>query len=258
MAFTSDGKKLVVLFGNHHRRPGRRHSETDRATDRSGRVQAGIHPFVLSALALRAHARRPHARHRVDEGELAWWDLRTGRKTRTREITTGYHAVAISPDGRTAAVGVEEGIQLIDMRSGAERTRERGLRRQPQLAVVRPGRQDGRVGEPRRDPDASGTSPRRPRETLRGHSTACGRRSSAPTGRRSTRSGDDGTAIAWDLAGHRRVKRAFRSRTTVTSTRRTTATREVQPGRCAVRGRPQGAGRRASGREPADPGRAHR
>ena len=37
-------------------------------------------------------------------------------------IGTGHHALALSPDGDTAAVGVDRGIQLVDTRSGAVRT----------------------------------------------------------------------------------------------------------------------------------------
>ena len=58
-----------------------------------------------------------------EDGELARWDLRTRKKTRTWKIETGLApALAVSPDGLTVAVGMKSGVQLIDLRSGTART----------------------------------------------------------------------------------------------------------------------------------------
>ncbi len=62
------------------------------------------------------------------DGELAWWDLQSREKTRALAIAEGYHAFALSPDGRTAAVGIDGGIQLVDLRSGKVRTASAGSR----------------------------------------------------------------------------------------------------------------------------------
>ena len=57
-----------------------------------------------------------------NERELVWWDLRSRSATRRVRIGTGHHALALSSDGDTAAVGVDRGIQLVDTRSGAVRS----------------------------------------------------------------------------------------------------------------------------------------
>ena len=48
-----------------------------------------------------------------------------GSRSRTRmrrlEIGGGRHPLALSPDGGTAAVGIDGGFELVDTRSGAER-----------------------------------------------------------------------------------------------------------------------------------------
>ena len=60
------------------------------------------------------------------DGELAWWDLESHEKTRVLEIADGYHSLALSPDGLTAAVGIDGGIQRVDVRSRKVRTEQRG------------------------------------------------------------------------------------------------------------------------------------
>ena len=72
------------------------------------------------------------------EGELAWWDLDSREKTRTIEIEDGYRALALSPDGLTAAIGLDRGIRLIDVRTGAAREAEGRPRIEPDLAAVQP------------------------------------------------------------------------------------------------------------------------
>ena len=48
-----------------------------------------------------------------------------------------------------------------------------------------------------------------PRETLRGHSNAVQQPVFSPDGKTLYTVSDDGTAIAWDLAGNRSVERPF-------------------------------------------------
>jgi hypothetical protein len=68
-----------------------------------------------------------------DGGELAWWDLRSSRKTRSLPIARGYHALALSPDGETAAVASTEAS------SWSTPGRGRGGRGEPGSAARRPG-----------------------------------------------------------------------------------------------------------------------
>ena len=72
------------------------------------------------------------------EGELTWWDLDSRKKTRTIEIEDGYRALALSPDGRTAAIGLDDGIQLIDVRTGAAQEATGTLASSPIRLLVQP------------------------------------------------------------------------------------------------------------------------
>ncbi len=45
---------------------------------------------------------------------------RAGARRAALPIAGGYHALAISPDGRTVAVGIYGGIQLVDVRDGRD------------------------------------------------------------------------------------------------------------------------------------------
>ena len=79
------------------------------------------------------------------------------------------------------------------------------------MAALQPRRRDGRVHGPRRGRHASGTSrSATPRETLRGHSAAVGQPVFSPDGATLYTASDDGTAIAWDIDGSRRLGRPFR------------------------------------------------
>ena len=57
--------------------------------------------------------------------------LRSGRRTRSLAIAKAYLALALSRDGRTAAVGVDGGIQLVDAATGRTRTANIGLAGSP-------------------------------------------------------------------------------------------------------------------------------
>jgi WD40 repeat protein/tRNA A-37 threonylcarbamoyl transferase component Bud32 len=144
-----------------------------------------------------------------DEGELAWWDLQSREKTRAFEIAQGHHALALSPDGLTAAVGIDAGIQLIDVRSGAVQTARGSLAAAPQWLVFSP---DGKTVV---STSLDGTVTRwdvgsaSPRETLRGHSDAVQQPVFSPDGETLYTVSGDGTAIAWDLSGERHLGRPF-------------------------------------------------
>jgi WD40 repeat protein/tRNA A-37 threonylcarbamoyl transferase component Bud32 len=143
------------------------------------------------------------------DGELAWWDLRSREKTRALEIAEGYHALALGPDGLTAAVGIDGGVQLVDVRSGKVRTARGILAGEPQWLLFS---SDGKTvvstsldGTVTRWDVASAT----PRETLAGHSASVGQPVFSPDGATLYTPSDDGTVIAWDIDGSRRLGRPF-------------------------------------------------
>ena len=144
------------------------------------------------------------------DGELAWWDLRTHGRTRTIEIPDGYHALALSPDGLTAAVGIGGGFQLVDVRSGKVRTSSRALAEEPQWLLFSPD------GETVVSTGSDGivtvwdVESATPHETLQGHSGPVGQPVFSRDGATLYTASDDGTVIAWDIDGNRRLGRPFR------------------------------------------------
>ncbi len=143
-------------------------------------------------------------------GELAWWDLTGHRKSRTIEIPPGYRALALSPDGRTAAIGLDRGLRLIDLRMGAVREATgTGAAGTNQLLFSPDGKTvvstsfDGTVTLW----DAGSATAR---ETLRGHSASVQQPVFSPDGETLYTASFDGTAIAWDLDGDRGLGREFR------------------------------------------------
>ena len=165
--------------------------------------------------------------------ELAWWDLASRRKARTVGIEDGHHALALSPDGRTLAVGIDRGIQLVDARSGTVRATIRGLAATATWLLFSP---DGRtVVSTSRDGTATLWDPRSAtrRETLRGHSAAVQQPVFSPDGDTLYTVGHDGTAIAWDIAGGTGLERRF----TFTHDRNPDPFYDVHPGRFSPDGR---------------------
>ena len=154
--------------------------------------------------------------------------------------------------GRHRARGPARRPPLRNRANGSQR-----FRREPELAALQPGRQDGRVDEPRQDGDSLGRrvgdTPRdaaRPLE-LRAAAGLQSRRGDALHGE-SRRHGDR-------LGSHGRPQaRAavhVHARPDVLQDRLRRPPGEVQPRRPADRGRPQGAGHRALGRARAHAGR---
>ncbi len=212
LAFTGDGSRLVVLAGSQ---PTIRMLDADTLRP----VGSPISPTGFRANFIQSYYRPAHFAltpdgHSVitasDEGELAWWDLQTGRKVRSLAIARDYHALTLSRQGRLVAVGIDGGIQLVDVRTGRLTTSSAGfsgspnaLRFSPDEASVVSANLDGTVT---RWDTRSG----RPLETLRGHSNAVQHLVFGRDGKTLYTVSSDGTAIAWDLTGRGGVKRTFR------------------------------------------------
>jgi WD40 repeat protein/tRNA A-37 threonylcarbamoyl transferase component Bud32 len=216
IAFTRDGSRLIVVVGS---------PEGDQDASISVRDAATLAPtgppiepggfavdYVGSYLQSPGFALAPDGRSVVtasDEGELAWWDIRSRMPTRRLAIGTGKHALAVSPDGDTIAVGIDRGIQLVDTRSGAVRTAAGELSGPPRWLLFSPDGEtvvstslDGTVALW----DAESATRR---ETLRGHSGAVEQPTFSPDGETLYTVGQDGTAIAWDIGGERGLGRHF-------------------------------------------------
>jgi WD40 repeat protein len=214
IAFTRDGSRLIVVVGS----PGQDASISVRDAATLAPTGPPIEPggfavdYVGSYLQSPGFALAPDGRSVViasDEGELVWWDLRSRRPTRRLAIGTGQHALALSPDARTIAVGIDRGIQLVDTRSGAVRTAAGALAGPPSWLLFSPD--GGTVVSTSLDGtvtlwDAESATRR---ETLRGHSGAVQQPVFSPDGETLYTVGHDGTAIAWDIGGERGLGRHF-------------------------------------------------
>jgi WD40 repeat protein len=215
VAFTSDGSRLVaVIEGNYG---------LSAITVRDATTLKAVGPqfvpdrfagaFVGSFWQAPGFTLTPDGRSAViatADDHLEWWSLRRRAPTRRVKIGPGRHALALSPDGRTAAVGVDGGIQLVDARSGSVRTARGGPGGAPGWLLFSPDGEtivstslDGTVALW----DAESLSVR---ETLRGHSRAAQQPVFSPDGRTLYTVSHDGTAIAWDIAGDRGLGRRFR------------------------------------------------
>ena len=211
IAFTRDGSRLVAVVTGEFERD----SITVRDADTLAAIGPPIAPegfvgaYVGSYFEAAGFALTPDGRSiliaSVDD-ELVWWDIRSRRPTRRLRIGSGHHALALSPDGGTIAVGTERGIQLVDTRSGAVRTAAGTLGGAPSWVLFSP---DGEtVVSPSQEAvalwDAESATLR---ETLRGHSRAVQQPAYSPDGKTLYTVSHDGTAIAWDLEGDRRLGR---------------------------------------------------
>lgn len=219
MAFTKDGSQLVVLFppgkatglGTADAQITVRDAVTLEPIGTLIEPTAFVGAYVGFYYASPHFAITPDDRSLItasEEGELAWWDLRSGAKTRTEKIATGLHALALSPDGLTAAVGMKGGLQLVDLRTGAVRAAA-GVDGRPNWVSFSPD------GETLVSTNVDGTVTlwdvvsTTPRETLRGHSNDVEQPVFSPDGETLYTVSHDGTAIAWDLTGERGLGRRF-------------------------------------------------
>ena len=222
MAFTKDGSQLVVLVAPDSSSQGLGDADAqitirDAATlepiGRSIEPQAFVGAYVGVWYASPQFALTPDDRSLLtasEDGELARWDLRSRKKTRTWRIETGLApALAVSPDGLTAAVGIKHGVQLVDLRSGTVRTAAGDSAGSPNWVLFSP---DGKtVVATNRDKTVTrwDVESATPLETLRGHSNFVQQPVFSPDGETLYTVSHDGTAIAWDLTGDRRLGRPF-------------------------------------------------
>jgi WD40 repeat protein/tRNA A-37 threonylcarbamoyl transferase component Bud32 len=224
LAFTKDGSQLIVLvapvssdesiaLGDADAQISVRDATTLEPVGRSIEPEAFVGAYVGIWYASPQFALTPDDLSLItasENGELASWDLRTRKKTRTWKIDTGLApALAVSPDGLTVAVGIQHGVQLVDLRSGTARTATAELAGSPNWVLFSP---DGRmIVSTNRDKTvtrwdvASATL----LETLRGHSNFVQQPVFSPDGGTLYTVSHDGTAIAWDLTGDRRLGRPF-------------------------------------------------
>jgi WD40 repeat protein len=165
---------------------------------------------VRDARSLRALRRFPVAANRAPRASLA---LGTTQRARRRFPVAGSAwGSAISPDGRLAALGSDDGsVRFLDLASG--RVRQADGRH---VAPVRDARftPDGRTlvtaGEDStvivwNVATASAT------ETLEGHAGLVREVAISADGRTAYTASMDGSVIVWDLAGTRRLGRPFRA-----------------------------------------------
>jgi WD40 repeat protein/tRNA A-37 threonylcarbamoyl transferase component Bud32 len=221
LAFTKDGSQLVAVVtpGSSTQALGEADAQItirDAATlepiGRSIEPDAFVGAYVGFWYASPQFALTPDDRFLItasEDGELVWWDLPSRRKTRTLRIETGLHALAVSPDGLTAAVGIKHGVQLVDLRSGTVRTATADLAGSPSWVLFSP---DGKmVVSTNRDKTVTrwDVESATPLETLRGHSNFVQQPVFSPDGETLYTVSHDGTAIAWDLTGDRRLGRPF-------------------------------------------------
>ena len=216
VAFTSDGSHLVVVESAVEGPPARitiRDAATLQPTGSAIQPEGFTGSFISQYWTDPNVAQTPDGRSLVTasaEGELAWWNLDSREKTRTIEIEDGYRALALSPDGRTAAIGLDRGIRLIDVRTGAAREAKGALASSPIRLLFSP---DGKTVV---STNVDGTvtlwdaGAATPSETLRGHLRSVWQPVFSPDGDTLYTASSDGTAIAWDLSGDRRLGRRFR------------------------------------------------
>src|ERR671918_2758739 len=220
--FTNDGSRIVVVaapgssgsnLGGADAEITIRDSDTLKPIGRAIRPEAFGGAYVGSWWASPQVAVTPADRFLIsasEDGELARWDLRTRRKTRTWRIETGLApALAVSPNGRTVAVGVKHGVQLVDLRAGTVRTATSDSAGSPSWVLFSP---DGKtVVATYRDETVTrwDVESATPLETLRGHSNFVQQPVFSPDGETLYTVSHDGTAIAWDLTGDRRLGRPF-------------------------------------------------
>jgi WD40 repeat protein/tRNA A-37 threonylcarbamoyl transferase component Bud32 len=220
MAFTRDGSQLVVLVtpGPADNLGGGDAEITIRDAATLEAIGPSIEPDAFVGAYVGFYYASPHLALTADDrslitasedGELAWWDLRSRRKTRTLKIQTGLHALALTPDGRTAAVGIDRGIQLVDLVDGTVRTATGGPAGSPSWVLFSPDGQtvvstslDGTV-------TLWDVGSATPRLTLRGHSNSVQQPVFSPDGETLYTVSHDRTAIAWDLTGDRGLGRPF-------------------------------------------------
>ena len=173
-----------------------------------GASPAALGSPVVDGSQHRADPRRPLARHHLAGGELTWWDLESRKPTRTLQVADGLSRARPQPGWRNAAIGLDDGIQLIDLRTGAVRESAAPsaspiwLQFSPDGKTIVSTSRDGTV-------TVWDAGPPTPRETLRGHSDSVWQPVFSPDGRTLYTTSTDASAIVWDLGRERRFERPF-------------------------------------------------
>ena len=244
MAFTEDGSLLVLTEYFAYGSIWVTFRDSTTLTTVGNPIQLGVggaHADLYRAAYADVYRATPFALTRdggsvvvaSPDGELAWWDLGSRERARALEIPAGYHAFALSPDGRTAAVGIDGGIRLVDVGSEQVRASRGVLAGEPAWLLFSPDGETvvstGLDGSVTLWDVESAT----PRATLRGHSASVGQPVYSPDGATLYTASDDGTAIAWDVDGNRRLGRPF----TFTHDRAHDSLFDRHPGRFSPDGR---------------------
>ena len=220
LAFTRDGSKLVVLFppgdgsslGGAGAQITIRDAATLKPTGPSIEPDAFVGEYIGFQYVAPSFVLTPDDRFvltAAEDGELVWWDLQTRQKTKALPIEPGLPALALSRDGRTAAVGVDGGIQLVDLASGTVRTAAGGPPGSPSWLLFSP---DGATVVSTHLNGAVtmwNVESAAPAETLHGHSNSVQQPVFSPDGEMLYTASHDGTAIAWDVSGARELGRRF-------------------------------------------------
>lgn len=148
----------------------------------------------------------------TDRGTTVLWDLGTSERLQTFDLGG---VLDLSPDGRSAVVGLEDGtIEVIDLETGERRTL--GGSGASIMSVTWAPDGTSLVGTTTdrtalawdlesRTP--AWAPPGGPRMTLRGHAGAVADAVFSPDGETLHTSGHDGLVIAWDLGGRERLGR---------------------------------------------------
>ena len=214
LAFTRDGSRLVVV-ASLDERPGAIWI-LDASTLEP--VGAPIEPrnfegqwfypyWINPSVALSADGRTIVSTSR--DGRVIWWDLARRKPKLTVKVEAGYRAVAMSPDGRTAAIGIDKRVLFVDVPTGATWESRSVLPANPNWLLFSP---DGKTLVSTGSDGAVtvwDVASRTIRETLRGHSEVVWQPVFSPDGNTLYTASNDGTAIAWDLTPRRRFPQEF-------------------------------------------------
>ena len=216
--YAPDGRSLFVPYSRGHsffmRRYDARRGTPLGTPVRVSPIPDGTVPLMtpdgrLLVLADRGGRGLP-ARDQLDQADAVVKAIDAETLRVIRRYPVGGGGTAVSPDGRTLAIGAPDGgLRLLDLASGRVRTLT--------------GRQDQRLEPMAFSPDGRTLSTAEdggnvilwdvekgvPTETLAGRALGAERQAFSPDGRTLYTAGNDGRVIVWDVAGNRRLGRPF-------------------------------------------------
>ena len=207
--FTADGRALVVSVATDGSKEGPFPAYLRRYDARTGRPLGRAVPIGRGITRPATSVRSARDRLLVTGFEATFIvDAKTLRVL--RRVPVGAWSTGISPDGRTVALGEEDGsVAILDLRTGERRTlsgrhedRVQGLEFTPDGRTLATKGDDGKILI---WDLSSGTV----RETLTGHTGPIVRLIVAGDGRTLYTGGLDDRTILWDIAGDRRLARPF-------------------------------------------------